>query len=231
MLSAFGQRNYTAGMKQPTKIHGRPTFLHLRKLERELVENATGIECEEGGGAHGYLGLIKSAADYAIIAPATPFVMPVNPPALVIPNNTPGHESLRLQQEHLLQKEKVAEAKAVKKALGQMIKNAIDNEYLAEFLDSTTYQINKPLHEVMTTLYELYGQVRRSDTKIVEREVENMSYDLSQPPSIIWKAIDDLQKLAKAAKIGYSDEQLTEMGITIIQNTHDFEKGFRRLDR
>ena len=106
-----------------------------------------------------------------------------------------------------------------------MIKNAIDNEYLAEFLDSTTYQINKPLHEVMTTLYEIYGQVRRSDTKIVEREVENMSYDLSQPPSIIWKAIDDLQKLAKAAKIGYSDEQLTEMGITIIQNTHDFEKG------
>ena len=159
MLSAFGTRDYTSGMKQPTKIHGRPTFLQLRKLETEITVNAANIQCDEGGGAHGYLGLIKSPAKYATIAPGTPFVMPVQPGILQIPANTTGHESFRLQQEHLLQVDKFKEAREVKKALGMMIKNAIDNEYLVEFLDTTTYLINKPLYEVLETLYDQYGQV------------------------------------------------------------------------
>ena len=106
-----------------------------------------------------------------------------------------------------------------------MIKNAVNHEYLVEFLDTTTYLINKPIYEVLETLYDQYGQVRRQDLKIVEREVENLTYDLTQPLSVIWKAIDDLQKLAIAAKLKYSDEQLVQLGLSIIQSTHDFEKG------
>ena len=105
-----------------------------------------------------------------------------------------------------------------------MIKNAVDNEYLTEYLDNITFQINQPLHEVLTSLFTLYGKVRRTDLKILEREVENTNYDLSQPPSVLWKAINDLQNLAKAAKQEYSDDQLVLMGLTLIQSTHDFEK-------
>ena len=73
-----------------------------------------------------------------------------------------------------------------------MIENAIDNNLITEFLDDTTGIINKPLHEVLEHLYEYYGDVQRHDVKTAEREVDYLNYDLTQPTSIIWKAIDDL---------------------------------------
>ena len=224
MLSAFTTRDYTSSMTQPSKIHGRPTFLQLRKLEQQLIANAANIQCELGGGSHGYLGLLKSPEKYAIIAPDTPFVMPASPGQLVLPNNTTGHESFRLQQNHIIAVDKYKEAREVRKALGLMLKNAIDHEYVTEFLDSDTYLINQPLYDVLESLYAQYGQVRRQDLKTMERDVENMSYDLTQPLSVVWKAIDNLKKLAIAARIEYSDDQLVHLGLAIIQSTHDFEK-------
>ena len=224
MLSAFGPRDYTSNMVQPTKIHGRPTFLHIRKLEKELIKNAAHIQCDIGGGAHGYLGLIKSAAEYNRIA-GTNFIMPAEPPTLVIPNNTTGHESFRLQQNHILEKERYKEAIAVKRALGQMITNAIDNDLISDYIDDDTQQLTGEIHEVLEYLYTYYGKVDRRDLKIAEKEVDNLNYDLTRHPSIIWKAIDDLQRIAKAAKLEYTNEQLVHTGLSIIRDTHDFEKG------
>ena len=133
MLSAFGTRDYTSGMTQPTRIHGRPTYLQIRKLEKELIKNAASIQCDEGGGAHGYIGLLKSAVEYDKLAPGTPFNMPAQPAALTIPANTTGHESFRLQQNHLIEVDKYKAAIEVKKALGRMIENAVDNDLIKEF--------------------------------------------------------------------------------------------------
>ena len=58
----------------------------------------------------------------------------------------------------------------MKEGLGQMIKNATDHDFLTEFLDNTTYRVKKPIHEVLESLYEHYGQVKRTDLKILERE-------------------------------------------------------------
>ena len=99
MLLVLGSRDYTASMVQPTKIHGRPTYLQLRRLEKELTKSAASIHSDKGGGAHGYVGLLKSTADYEKIAPDTPFNMPVAPPPLVIPERTTAHKFFRLQQD------------------------------------------------------------------------------------------------------------------------------------
>ena len=87
------------------------------------------------------------------------------------------------------------------KALGRMIENAVDNELISKFLDDTTGLINKSIHEVLEHLYTYYGTVKRHVLKVVERDVDNMNYDLTQPPRVIWKAIDDFQQLAIAAKL------------------------------
>ena len=52
--------------------------------------------------------------------------MPIHPGNLEIPNNTTGHESFRLQQNHLMAVDKYKEAVEVKKALGRMIENVVD---------------------------------------------------------------------------------------------------------
>ena len=58
-----------------TNIQGQPTTKDDR-LDEELTAIASSFPSELGGGAHGHAGLIKSAADYVLFAPATPFVVP-----------------------------------------------------------------------------------------------------------------------------------------------------------
>ena len=47
-----------------TKIEGEPTCQILRLIEMELIQNASSILTELGGGNHGYLGLVLSVAKY-----------------------------------------------------------------------------------------------------------------------------------------------------------------------
>ena len=65
--------------------------------------------------------------------------------------------------------------------------------------------------------------MRQQDLKTVERDVENLRYVLTQPLTTVWKAINDLKVLSKAAQLPYSDAQLVDLALTIIKNTHDFE--------
>ena len=211
------QKNPTASWKQPTKIHGRPTFLQLRKLEKELTANASKVQSELGGGAHGHLGMIKSAAQYTAIAPGTPYVFPPQPPQLAIPQNTSQHQIFTMQQQHFLETEKYRSAVEVRKALGEHLQDAIDSEYMAEFVNEDTNMVNQEIHTVLETLYRRYGKVRRQDLKTVERDVENMRYELTQPLTTVWKAIDELKALSKAARLPYSDEQLLDIALTIIK--------------
>ena len=145
----MGKRDTTANWKQVTKIHGRPSFLQLRKLEKELTINASKVQSDLGGGMHGHLGMIKSPEDYTTIAPGQPYIFPAQPPPLEIPAGTTQAATFTLQQ-HMLDTEKFKEAMEVKKALGHQLTEAIDSEYMAEFLDEHTNNINQLLHQVAT---------------------------------------------------------------------------------
>ena len=156
MFAPNRTKEFFNSMAQPTKIHGRPTYLQIKKLEKELIQYATNITTDLGGGAHGYLGLVKTANEYNRIT-GTNFLIPVRPPDLQIAQGTTGHESFRVQQEHYRRMEDYREYLEVSKALGRMIQTAIDHEYLQEFIDTNTYRINRPIYEVLEVLYTRYG--------------------------------------------------------------------------
>ena len=153
------KRDTTANWKQVTKIHGRPTFLQLKKLEKELTTNAAKVQSDLGGGAHGHLGMLKSPAEYALIS-QTPYTLPVQPPPLTIPAGATQAATFTLQQQHQLETDKFKETMEVRKALGHQLSEAIDSEYMNEFLDDYTHLINQPLHQVIETLFRRYGKVR-----------------------------------------------------------------------
>eukprot|EP00591_Stephanopyxis_turris_P011763 CAMPEP_0195511484 /NCGR_PEP_ID=MMETSP0794_2-20130614/3783_1 /TAXON_ID=515487 /ORGANISM="Stephanopyxis turris, Strain CCMP 815" /LENGTH=71 /DNA_ID=CAMNT_0040639083 /DNA_START=51 /DNA_END=262 /DNA_ORIENTATION=- len=47
-----------------TKIVGRPTYVSIRELVRQLKANASAIATDLGGGQHGFLGLILLDNEY-----------------------------------------------------------------------------------------------------------------------------------------------------------------------
>lgn len=64
-----------------------PDAFTVRRLKKEVVQCAIAIPSDLGGGAHGLLGLVIPAADYATIVPATPFVRPAAPAPLNVQHN------------------------------------------------------------------------------------------------------------------------------------------------
>ena len=48
-----------------TKIHGEPTYEGLQQIKDQLKCNAVSVTSSSGGGAHGLLGLVLNADEYA----------------------------------------------------------------------------------------------------------------------------------------------------------------------
>jgi hypothetical protein len=62
-----------------TKVHGQPTNNNVDLLEEEFITIAASIPTSLGGGLNGHAGMLLPNVDYAIMAPGTPFVAPINP--------------------------------------------------------------------------------------------------------------------------------------------------------
>ena len=73
-----------------TKITGDPTYTSLTLLDKEIKSNGLSVRSHLGGGLHGHLGLVSTAAAYELVAPGTPFVRP-DLPVLPILQNATGH--------------------------------------------------------------------------------------------------------------------------------------------
>ena len=78
--------------KKLIPIHDRPDFTLLKTLKDGLKTNAANITTTLGGGAHGHLGLVKSAADYAKVSPVA-YTIPTLPPPMVVPHGVAHHEA------------------------------------------------------------------------------------------------------------------------------------------
>ena len=99
--------------KTPTPIQGTPTNKALKHLKAELRANASSVETDLGGGDHGYLGLVLTVAEYAVINPNHPFNAPAFPAALNIPANATPVEALVLREQHTEAKRVYYECKNV----------------------------------------------------------------------------------------------------------------------
>ena len=102
--------------KTPSPIRGDPIHKSLKSPQTELQANASSVEIDLGGENHGYLGLVKTEADYAEISNTSPFDVyvcrcPVCPPALTIPENSPPIGVLELKEEQVEKKDSTYNAK------------------------------------------------------------------------------------------------------------------------
>jgi hypothetical protein len=62
-----------------TKVNGQSTCKDLNLLNEKLTAIAASIPTVPGGGLNGHAGMLLSDANYATLAPGTPFVSPANP--------------------------------------------------------------------------------------------------------------------------------------------------------
>ena len=223
---AHGAVDYAASYfkyKTPTPIFGTPTNKTLKRLKQELRANASGVESDLGGGDYGYLGLVLTDQEYALVSP-TAFVAPNYPPPLIIPPFTEQVEALNLREQSKEAKRAYYECKNVEKALQRHIQDAIEDKYLETLINEDTQLIQEDIPTVLAYLFDTYGKIPSEEVKQKEAEIRAMTYNPADPMILLYNPIEKLKKMAISAEIPYTTDQLLDIGLTVIKNTRDFER-------
>ena len=182
----------------PTKIHGEPQFESIQTLKDQLKTNSQTVVSDLGGGAHGHLGLVLPADEYALVSPV-PYVFPVHPGALHIPAGTAQHEAIRLRDEHKERIRVYREALGVQQALLKQIVAAVDEEYLKELRNEHTNAITLTIPEILSHLTTTYGQVDSSDLRKQEEQLTLFHWNVNDPPAEMYNLVENLVKASIAA--------------------------------
>ena len=140
-----------------TKIQGQPRTKDIDRLDEELTAIASSFLSELGGGAHGHAGLIKSAADYALFAPATPFVVPANPGHYPT-GPIPAVQRMQQEAEHTALIVQFQTCTGVAKGLKDLILQAVDEDFLLELHDEGVAYLNVTPFQMLTHLRDRWDQ-------------------------------------------------------------------------
>ena len=100
MISTVNYRDTHFERANLTPIRGKPTYETVHKLWNEIKANARSVYSHLGGGTHGHLGLVLTAAQYADIS-NTVFTCPSHPVPLAIPLATTSVQRSTLQDAHI----------------------------------------------------------------------------------------------------------------------------------
>ena len=209
--------------KTPTPIRGQPNSKSLKRLQTELQANSSSVETDLGGGNHGYLGLLKSDEEYALIPNTQPFDAPTYPAALQLPSTATPIEALELKDAHAEKKRLYLECKNVEKCLQRHIQDALEDKYIEPLVDEHTNLLTDDIPTIMNYLLYNYGKVRSEEVSEKEAEIMAMIWQPSEPLVLLTRPLENLQKLAKQANIPFTDKQILEKGLTLIRRTRDFE--------
>ena len=212
--------------KTLTKIHGAPTYEALQEMQDQLKANAASVNTNLGGGANGHLGIVLTPMEYRNVS-NTAYTRPNHPGRAVIPAGTTNHEASRLHRQHTEDLREFREAIDVKQALIKQIVEAVDTTYLKSLRNTDTNTINKEVYEILAYLFRRYGKVTPEKLQTAEQEVKAFVYNLQDTLVVLFDKVEDIAKLAQAAKMPYTKAQIVNMGIQLIRNTHDFHDGLK----
>ena len=139
-----------------TPIRGKPTFKTLHKLRNKIKANSKAVYSNIGGGAHGHLVLVITAAQYALISP-TPFVYSVHQGYIIILNSTTAHVNSNMRIAHTKEVCLFHEVTGVEETILQKHFGTVEEAYLSDIHNRTTNLINDTVTGVLTHMQDNYG--------------------------------------------------------------------------
>ena len=118
MTSKVNYRDTHFDRSNLTPIRGEPMYETVHKLWNEIKANVCSVYLHLGGGTHGHLGLVLTAAQYADIS-TTVFTRPSHPGPLATPLAATAVQRSNLRDAHIEDLRVFREVVGVEQALIQ----------------------------------------------------------------------------------------------------------------
>lgn len=216
--------------KLPTQA-GRPNFKHLHDSKKLQQANAAEIRTTLGGGAHGYLGALMSAANYAIIAPGTPFVAPIYPGTYpIIPAGATGAQIRVITQEHTEAMRQFTEYNAVQLALKKQLIESIEPAYVEGYKEPFTQFGNRTINGFYDWLFDMYGRQSAMDKSKNDLNFRK-DWDPSMPFEAFTAKMEECVEIAEAAGSAFSPQQVLDNAQDLVFKTGLYFEPIKQWNR
>jgi hypothetical protein len=143
------RKTYYFEFPELTKLQDKPNSESLYKLRNELKANTQAVSSNLSDGGHGYLALVLSDTQYALLTDQ-PSVQPAHPGPLAIPQNTSNAMSTVMKEAHHEGVRIFCKVQGVEKALIQQIIQAVAAPYLSSIRDRTSNSLRGTVYSVAT---------------------------------------------------------------------------------
>lgn len=206
-----------------TPIVGKPTLATLTLLKLELYANAMFTESTLGGGNHGYLALVMSAAEYSLqpgtvpfVEPANPGEQPLHPPAATAPQMTEAN------RRHDYNVAKYAEYRAIHAQLKLQLIDAIHSTYIEILRDPIFGLANVTARDIIMHLMVTYGILTTED---LENNRDKVKADWNPDTDIehLWTRATTCKKFAEGTALALSDEAIMHLLLVPLEKTKVFQ--------
>ena len=190
-------------------ITGEPDYATINQMVQTLYGNAASLSTTSGGGAHGHIGLIMTAALYATLT-ATPYVVPVDPGVIAnIPPNSTGAAREQLRTEHKEARRIYDNTTNMDDALKGQVIDTIDDAYLCEMRNKYTGYLGVTTRDLLDHLIDRYGKITPADLETNKKRM-NEPIDATQTIDIFFKRIDDCIQYADDGEVPFTPEQILQ---------------------
>jgi hypothetical protein len=210
----------TAGFpRKIDRIQGKPTFQTLLTLKQDLGYNAAGVKTTLGGGRRGHLGLVATPAEYAEVAPGTPFVLPELPDPVAAP--AAGDTQFIIEERkriHSLEERTWAYCDNVHTALRNQLTEAVDHSYMRNLHHPTMAFADVSVIDLLQHLFENWGQITSSD---LHSNFERMytAWNPCDGFNIIVDQLEDGQRFAQTGSQPIADDMVLGMAHHLVHAT------------
>jgi hypothetical protein len=211
-----------------TKIYGQPTNRDIDRLEDELIAIASSFHSDLGGGLHGHAGLVKSIADYELIAPGTPFIFPANPgvypqgviPAAQRPQREAEHKALIAQFQTCV---------GASKGLKDLVLKAVEEDYLLELRAVGIAYLNVTPLQMLTHLRNRWGTMDYVDITALLTECD-APWNAAEVPEKYFNRMDESRRQLARSNVQVDERAMVAKALKSFKDAGDYDAAIREWE-
>jgi hypothetical protein len=210
-----------------TVISGQPTNQDLDRLEDELLEIASNVHSDLGGGLHGHAGLVRSAAEYELM-PGTPFLFPANP-GFYPQGNIPAAQRNQREAEHKGLIAQFQTCVGASKGLKDLILKAVEEDYLLELQAEGSAYLNVTPLQMLTHLRDRWGTMDYVDITALLAECD-APWNAAEVPQKYFNRMDKARKQLARANVQVDERAMMAKALKSFKDAGDYDAPIREWE-